>query len=105
MRQILWRAGFLGLGGAAVDEPAVKELNDLLAQLFASSAFGGPHEQVEMFRHQNIAEELESQFSAQLRQCCDKFALEALGIENRGAAIQAPGQKVKIVFAVVSRRF
>jgi hypothetical protein len=39
-------------------------------------------QQVEMLRHQNIAQEAESQLDAQFRQCGGKLALESLGIEN-----------------------
>jgi hypothetical protein len=59
---------------------------------------------MEMFRHQDIAEKPEPQLGAQLCQRDDEFALEPLGIENRRAAISAGGQKVKIVFTVISGR-
>jgi hypothetical protein len=64
----------------------------------------GPQQQVEMFRHQDIAEKPESQLGAQLRQCGYEFALEALRIENLRAATGAGGQKVKVAFALVSGR-
>jgi hypothetical protein len=67
-------------------------------------AIGGPHEQMEMFRHQDIAEEPESKLGAQLCPRGDEFALEELRVENLRAAIGAGGQKVKIVFTVVSGR-
>ncbi len=68
------------------------------------SRLGGPHEQMEMFGHQDIAEKLESQLGAQLCQCGYEFALEALGIENLRAAISTRRQVVKIVFFIVSGR-
>ena len=68
------------------------------------SRLGGPHEQMEMFGHQDIAEKLESQLGAQLCQCGYEFALEALEIENLRTAVDARRQKVKIVFGVVSGR-
>jgi len=49
-----------------------------------------------MFRHPHLAEQSESQFGAQFRQCRHELALEVLGIENRRAAIGAGGQIVKI---------
>jgi hypothetical protein len=57
-----------------------------------------------MLGHQDIAEESESQFGTELYQCGDEFTLEALGIENRLGVIRSGGQKVRMVFAVVSRR-
>ena len=57
-----------------------------------------------MLGHQDMAEQPESQFGAQLCQGGDEFALEDLGIDNRRGAISAGGQKVKIVFTVISGR-
>ena len=57
---------------------------------------------MEMIRHQDLAEKSESQFGAQPRQWANEFALEALGIENRRAAIGAGGQKVKVVLSLAA---
>ena len=59
--------------------------------------FGGPDQQMEVLRHQDVADELESKFHAQRAQRRDKLLFEAQGIENTRAAVRAAGHKMKMM--------
>ena len=54
-----------------------------------------------MLRHQNVAQEPESQFGAQIAQCLYPTLPEFFRVKEAGTSIRAPGEKMKVVFAVI----
>ena len=65
-------------------------------------ARGGPQQQMKMFRHQDVANDSETQLRPQVGERGDEMAFEAFGVENAGAAIGAGGQIVKVILSVIS---
>src|SRR5579862_2024694 len=60
----------------------------------------GPNQQVKVFGHQDIPNDLEPEFASQIVQSPDPPAFKPLRVEQRGASISAAGQVVKMVQSV-----
>ncbi len=54
-------------------------------------------ERIYTLRHQNVADNSESQLDAQVAERGDEVALESIGVEEAGAAIGARRQVMKVI--------
>jgi hypothetical protein len=64
-------------------------------------AWRGPDQQMKMFGHQYVADDLEIELDAQLGQGSDEVAAETQGIKKLRAPVGAGGDKMQMVTAVV----
>ena len=60
-----------------------------------------PDQRMEVFGHQNIADDLEAELGSQSGESGDKFPAKTVGIKQRGSAVSAGSDKMQVVQPVV----
>lgn len=78
-----------------------RALLEALHHLRGVGPLRGPDQQVEVLRHQNVAEELEAQAEAQLVEGLHPVTAKALGIEKARATIGAGSEIMEVVEPVI----